>query len=357
MNGEQQSVNINNYLTLAGLFLIILCLAICFIFDEMNPLQINVIHWVISAAIAAFLASLPGTFHLNLPMMGKAVGGFAVFLLLLNQNPQKLYQEYHELDENRIEYDTLIGRGNDALRNNNYGAAVDNCNHANKLIPNDWEALYCLGNAEFREGNFKPSFDYYKSAFNIEAGHTSDVAYAMAMSQEGLGDFTNSLVSANIAFNLAGTNLYQSNIIKYYIGFLHTMIWLDMNTELYSNTTNYENAVTQFNNYINSQGYPPHWANYHLACLYATRASDQSLESYERDRLEFLSNENLESAINYLENYNSEKAIQQKQMMRTILLQPDRYRRIVSNPIPCPQVRDIWMRSGNRIYDLASRLI
>jgi hypothetical protein len=312
--------------------------------------QIFVFRIILALAAAGIGAVIPGFITLNVGKYVRAGGAMGLFAIVYWFNPSGLVTDFTPFTDS-------IRRGEAALALDSHTAALEHFTNAAQTRPKSWIPYHGLARVKFRQGNFAAAEADFRKAFDLQGRSDGLLIYGLGMAQESLGKFDEAAQSFHNAYTLldvgsVGSPMSLDALFDEALNRL--LLWLKHHAPL--NAETYQQAIDGFEKYKSKRGTPAQWANYHLACLKATRAGDRELTPQEVDSLRNSANTLLETSIDELRSLQSVKSHIQRQLMHTLLLRPDSVRRNSGDPVPCPALRTAWQQRGS-IDQLATRLM
>jgi hypothetical protein len=308
--------------------------------------QMLIFRIVVSIAVAGIGAVIPGFLIVNIPPYVRAGGALALFAIVYMINPPALVSDYTPFSDS-------IRRAETAVSDQNYTAAITFFEKAKQAKPESWIPYNGLGRVYYKKGQYVLALDNFKKAFNLQGKTDGVLAYAVSVNQDAIGQYEEALKSLETAEQLQQDSPLKKDIV-FDRGLMNLILWLNQNAP--SESPSFHNAESCFRSFLDQGGSPSHWAYYHLACLAATRAQDTSLTAEEKARFRTSAISDLEHAVNELVNYQSNKAPLQRQMMKTLLVQPGGCVRKGGMPVSCPALVETWTVTRGSIDSLIAAL-
>jgi tetratricopeptide (TPR) repeat protein len=230
----------------------------------------------------------------------------------------------------------LMQRGDSALASENTTFAKQLYSAAFALAPDAYLPLLKLGTAFFNDGAYETALDFYSKAYDKSAPRDVTVLYGAALSHEGLNNLPDALGTFGKldAALPPASELYSD--VKFSMGQIRLKMW----QKDLSNRTLYKQAVGDFMRFLELRGTPPHWAHYHLACLYATHAAESSGGGEESTlTLNERAASELKETINGVKTNRSRKADLHKNMLSQLLKGTTTPFWPPGNPVICPPLQ------------------
>jgi tetratricopeptide (TPR) repeat protein len=108
----------------------------------------------------------------------------------------------------------------------------------------------------------------------------------------------------------------------------------------------FETAISSFQQFLDAQSKLVHWAEYGIACLYATSAANQvtrklpASERYERAVRHF------EKFLQNLDGLDAQDQGETIKLARTVLDIDPNGKRELAGPVECPAIKEAWVGIG-----------
>lgn len=330
-----------------GVVFLATLLIIAIVTPNPTEFQIFIYRVVLAIAAAGIGALIPGVIVVNIRPYIRAGGAIVVFVIIFWFNPPALVTSFTPFEE-------AVRRGEAALAADSHTAAISFFDKARQAKPESWIPYYGLGRAYYKQGNFALASEQFEKAFELGGRKDGSIAYVMATAQDGLKQYEAAEKNLVLAAELLPSDSQLVNEVIFDRGLVNLILWL--NRDAPRDTQRYRDAEFAFQNFIERRGLPLHWARYSLACLKATRGEDESLSPADVAALRAEANDKLEQAVKELAVYQSSKAPLQRQMMRSLLLTPEKWARKPGEPTACPALIRSWAGARGSIDMLAAAL-
>lgn len=252
------------------------------------------------------------------------------------------------------DFEEAMGQADAALNAKQYTAAIDHYERAREIMPDNWKPYHGLGRTTFRQGRYTLSLDHFKTAYEKEGETDGSIAYAMSMAQDGLEQYEEAEQSLLLAEKLLPRDSGRALEVTFDLGLMGLLMWL--NHDAPEDSQRYRGAELAFQNFLDREGSPRQWVNYHLGCLKATRTEDSSLAEITVAQFQDEAIGFLESAVLELASYRSDKAAYQRDIMRDLLQTPETWFRKPGEPVACPALIRVWTAQRGPINTLLARL-
>ncbi len=309
--------------------------------------QIFVYRAVLSVAAAGIGAFLPGFLTVNVPPYVKAGGAMALFAIVFFVNPPDLISPAPFFEAMR--------RGDGAVASQQYSFARQFYDQASRLAPKSWTPYYGLGRAEFYDRKYALSLRDFQTAYDLEGHEDGSTVYALATVADALQQPLLAKKYLLQASKILAPNDALWPEVIFDIGLTNLELWFADGAP--RETKEYTDADLAFQQFLQSRGSSPaQWALYDQACLWATRADDESLPQVKRDLLRSKANKKLEDAVVQLAAFESQNASLQRHMMKTLLQSPDTWHRGPGEPLACSALVRSWKMANNSVNSLIDRL-
>lgn len=304
-----------------------------------SEFQIFVFRITVALAGAGVAAIIPGFLFVGVKGIVRAGGALAVFLIVYWFNPPALVTDFTPFSD-------TIRRAEASLADDQHTTALDHFQRAVRARPDSWIPYHGIGRVSYQRGQYDVALENFQKAFDLTDKKDGVVAYGLAMAEEARGDFRLAEQSLRQARSLLSSDSPMAKDFTYDIGLMELILWLKQDPT--KETKTYLDAQQSFSQFLNNGGTPSHWANYHLACLKATRAEDNSLASDGQIALRQEANQKLEQAVRELISYGSKKAPSQRAMMKQLLTDPSKFLRHAGDPVACsPLIRSYSANHGS----------
>lgn len=336
-----------------GVVFLAAMLTIAIFVPNPSPFASFVFRVVLAMAAAGVAALIPGFLQVNVPPYIRAGGAIAVFVIVYWFNPPQLINPPSP-DATMQHFSEAMQRGDSALAGNEPSAAISYYQQALVAKPDSWMAHLEIGEAQYELGNFAAALDYFKKAFGLKEEKDGAIAHSIAMAQEALGHYEEAEESLLLAIKFLPDNSPLALTVVFDGGLINLILWLKQDAP--KDNKRYRDAELAFQSFLERRGFPPQWAHYHLACLRATRAEDQSLPPVDVTTLRTGAIQMLEDALKELDSYASTKAPLQREMMRRLLQAPEGWSRRAGDPVSCPALVWTWIAERGPVSDLIARL-
>ncbi len=315
-----------------GIIFISILLVIAFVTPNPTDFQIFVYRVVMSLAAGGIGAIIPGFLLVQVSTIVRAGGAIACFALVYLVNPPSLASQKMQ---NQVYLD-LMQRGEAALASGNTTLAKQMFASASALLPDAYLPILRLGTAHFESGNFETALEFYDKAYAKSDPKDASILFGSALCHEALNNLSEALKTLIILDEKLpkSSELYKD--VRFSIGQIRLKMWQGNP----SNDALYSQSANDFKVFLQLQGYPPHWAHYHLACLDATRASvkaksgDEGVEKLNKNAIA-----QLRETVNGVKTYKSRKSEMHQKMLTELLKGGEIGFWPPGNPVICPPLQ------------------
>jgi len=294
---------------------------------------------VLALAAAGVGAVIPGLLVVHVSKLVRAGGALALFVLVFLVNPPALV----------VTADSeLVERGEIALSGDDTTTAVSLFQEALKYNTVNWRAYSGLARSFYNRGDYKSASSYFIKAIDVSKELQWSPILGLAMAQEGQGDIKgaiDNLIRARTVINKSIPSSPSSIEILFDQGRLNLIYWLTSDAPRH--TSNFDTGISALTEFLESGGYPKHWALYHLACFNAVAAQQTDLPEYEASLLNKQAGSFLLQSAQLLANYESSKAASQRVLFGHLLLNTEHQPTKPGNPIVCPALVTIFKALHN----------
>lgn len=312
-----------------------------------SQFQIFIFRIIVALAGAGVAAIIPGFLLVSVKGIARAGGALAVFLIVYWVNPPALVTDFTPFSD-------AIRLAEASLAAGQHTAALSHFQTAVQARPDSWIPYQGIGRVAYQQGQYDVALENFQKAFDLADKKDGTIAYGIAMAQEARGDYRSAEQSLKQAVGLLSSNSPLAKDITYDIGLVELILWLKQDSP--KETHRYGDSERSFGQFLNKGGAPSHWANYHLACLKAARAEDNSLSSDGQIALRREASQKLEQAMKELIFYASRKASDQRRMMKQLLLDPSTFVRHAGDPVACPPLIRSYSANHGSISGLLAQL-
>ena len=284
---------------------------------------------VIALAAAGVGAVIPGLLIVHVGKVVRAGGALGLFVLVYLINPPALIAP---------EDSDLVERGEIALQQGDQASSVTLFKQALTFNPTNWRAYSGIGRAYYSRYEYEKSAKAFRKAIELSENKEWAPIIGLAMTQEvtNIKESLNTLNSV-MAMIPSGSPAFLTALFDR--GRIEVSIWLQ--TEAPKSTTLVKDGAADLESFLDKGGFPTQWAYYHLACVNATESLDNSLTKNDRQTYQNKAHNLLLKSVNLLEQYRSQKAKYQQELMRS-LLQGNLETHTPGDPILCPALVDYW---------------
>lgn len=330
-----------------------------------NPEAVGLLLYVMQVVLAisasGVAAVIPGFLSLTLQSrLGpagtfgiRAGGAIAVFVLVFLVNPRSI-----TLDQmnKRVGFDEKLEacRSFIPIAGAPLSGALQYCMEAKNFDPSRWEVYRQLARVYYAYNEFDKSIENYKLAISKLIGKSSDdimvvadvgakdhtdfqlMAYGIAMGYVGLANsltdkqprldaLQSSLNYLSKATWFVTPNLDQAdqlrNQLVYTEALDYSYVWMIDDNQA-KTKEEFDRSTKRFEEFLLLPGITPQWAEYHLACLYAT-AIRKTMVGVDSQSSEQQSKDFLRRSLTHLLQAQTDKSVIQDKLMRCRLLDPD----------------------------------
>jgi tetratricopeptide (TPR) repeat protein len=255
-----------------------------------------IVRLCMAVAGAGFAAFLLGYVKLDLPLGVKAGGPVGIFILLWLTNPGQ-----HILPA----VNQALQRCKENILKGAHDVAIAHCQTAVRELPDDYEPVLWLGQAQFYLGQYPLAVQSWTRALSLGAD-PSATNYGMGLAFLNLKKFDDARQAA-IAAAAATSDPAMLARIWYLEADAHKGLW-DFGK---GSSDHFDGAVKKYAEFL-TVGFPKYRAQAELACLFAKKG-ELATESSERDTYDDKAVSYFGEALNEIRNYNvPDKSVAEK---------------------------------------------